>query len=252
MRFFLRPIETFFEEHFREYADGTVTINSFLRDRAIALGVDPNSITVIHNGSDTGVPVWDISVARQTVGLPAKVPLIGYVGGIYPRDVRLMAAAFNHVQLALPDAQLVLVGYFNREIEPLLNTPESVIRTGWVNKADMFQYLAGCDLCWLPMHNSGTNRGRWPGKLNDYMAVGRPTVATAVGDQASLIPQHDVGLTTHDDPEDFAARTVALLSDRERCMEIGRTARRVAEDVFSWEKMTDKLTIFYDNVLRKA
>jgi glycosyltransferase involved in cell wall biosynthesis len=250
MRFFLRPIETFFEERFRGCADGTLTINSFLRDRAVALGVDPKSITVLYNGTDTGVPVWEVSEARQAVGLPAGVPLIGYVGGIYPRDVELMAAAFNRVQHILPGARLVLVGYFNREIEPLLDHPEAVIRTGWVTKDKVFQYLAGCDLCWLPMYNSGTNRGRWPGKLNDYMAVGRPTVATAVGDQAVLIPQHRIGLVTGDDPDDFAAHTVEVLSDRNRCEEMGRTARRTGAEVLNWEAATDRLVEFYGRVLK--
>mgnify|MGYP006278957241 FL=1 len=250
MRFFLRPIETFFEERFRGCADGTLTINSFLRDRAIALGVDPKSITVLYNGTDTGVPVWEVSEARQAVGLPAGVPLIGYVGGIYPRDVELMAAAFNRVLHTLPEAKLVLAGYFNREIESLLDHPEAVIRTGWLTKEKMFQYVAGCDLCWLPMYNSGTNRGRWPSKLSDYMAVGRPTVATAVGDLAVLIPQYRIGLVTNDDPDDFATHTVELLVDKKRREEVGRTARRIGVDVLSWERMTDKLIKVYDQIVK--
>ncbi len=160
-----------------------------------------------------------------------------------------MAAAFNRVQHTLPEARLVLVGYFNREIEPLLDHPEAVIRTGWVTKDKMFQYLAGCDLCWLPMYNSGTNRGRWPGKLNDYMAVGRPTVATAVGDQAVLIPQHRIGLVTDDDPDDFAAHTVELLSDRDRCEEMGRMARCTGAEILSWETATESLIEIYGHML---
>jgi glycosyltransferase involved in cell wall biosynthesis len=251
LRSVLRPVETYFEEHFRPRADGTLVINSFLHDRAIELGVKPESITVIRNGSDTSVPTWDRLTARRAVGLPVDAPLIGYVGGIYPSDARLMAAAFNRVRRAIPDARLVLVGYFNRQIEPLLDHPEAVIRTGWVTGEEMFQYLAACALCWLPMCDSGTNRGRWPGKLNDYMAVGRPTVATAVGDQAEMIPHYQLGLVARDDPGDLAARTVELLTDRERCEEIGRAARRAAEGVFSWEKMTDRLEVFYEQVLGK-
>lgn len=251
-RFVLCPVETYFEERFRARAHGTLTINAFLRERAIQLGVAPDSVMVLRNGCDTDVPTWDRWTARQAVGLPDGALLIGYVGAIYPRDAELMALAFNRVQEALPDARLVLVGYFNRQIEPLLDRPEAVIRTGWVTSEEMFQYLAGCDLCWLPMCDSGTNRGRWPGKLNDYMAVGRPTVATAVGDQAELIPHHQIGLIARDDPGDLAARTVELLMDRARCEKIGRTARRVAEGALSWEKMTDDLEVFYERVLRKG
>jgi glycosyltransferase involved in cell wall biosynthesis len=249
MRLALRPVETHFEERFRTRADATVTINAFLRDRAIQLGAAPDSVTVIRNGCETDVPTWDRATARRAVGLPDETPLIGYVGAIYQRDAELMALAFNRVQKTLPDARLVLVGYFNRQIEPLLDRPESVIRTGWVGREEMFQYLAGCDLCWLPMCDSGTNRGRWPGKLNAYMTAARPTVATAVGDQAELIPRHRLGLVTRDDPDDLAAGVVELLTDRNRCDKIGRAARRAAEDVLSWERATDDLEAFYQRVL---
>jgi glycosyltransferase involved in cell wall biosynthesis len=250
MRLVLSPVETYFEERFRTRADATVTINKFLCDRAVQLGVAPDSIAVIRNGCETDVPTWARSTARQAVGLPDKAPLIGYVGAIYQRDAELMASAFNRVQEALPDARLVLVGYFNRQIEPLLDHPESVVRTRWVDREEMFQYLAGCDLCWLPMCDSGANRGRWPGKLNAYMTAARPTVATAVGDQAELIPQHRLGLVTSDDPGDLAAGVIEMLANRGRCDEIGRSARQVAEDVLSWEKMTDHLEVFYRQVIR--
>lgn len=251
VRSLVRPVETYLEERFRTRADGTLVIVPFLRERAIALGVNPDSIAVIRNGADTSV-VWpDRLTARRIVGLPDDATLIGYVGNIYPADARLMALAFNRVRQALPGARLVLVGYFNRSIEPLLDHPAAVIRTGWVTDEQVFQYLAACDLCWLPLRDSGANRGRWPGKLNDYMAVGRPVVATSVGDLADLVPRYQIGLATRDDPQDFAQRTLELLADRERLEALGRAARRAAEDVFNWERMTDALEAFYRQVLER-
>ncbi len=249
VRSILRPIETYFEEHFRTRADGTLVINSFLRDRAIALGVRPESITIIRNGSDAIVPLQDRLIARHTVGLQTDVPLIGYVGGIYPRDGELMAAAFNRVRRAAPEVRLLLVGYFNRQIERLLDQPEAIIRTGWVTDEQVFQYLAACDLCWLPLRDNGANRGRWPGKLNDYMVVGRPVVSTGVGDLADLIPRHRLGIVSRDDPDDFAACTLELLADRDRRETMGRAARRAAEEVLSWEQMTNDLESFYRQLL---
>jgi glycosyltransferase involved in cell wall biosynthesis len=249
LRAVLRPVETFFEEHFRTRADGTLVINAFLRDRAIALGVRPESIEVIRNGSDTGIQPVDRLTARRAVGLPPDEPLIGYVGNIYTRDAELMARAFNRVQRAVPRARLVLVGYFNRNIEPLLTHPAAVIRTGKITLEQVHQYLAACDLCWLHLCDSGANRGRWPGKLNDYMAVGRPVVATGVGELADLLPRHQLGVATRDDADDFAAQTVDLLADAGRRQAIGEAARRAAEEVFSWERKTDALEAFYCQVL---
>jgi glycosyltransferase involved in cell wall biosynthesis len=249
LRSILRPVETFFEERFRTRADGTLVINPFLRDRAVQLGVRPESIMVIRNGADTSVVPQDDLKACIAVGLPVSVPLIGYVGGIYPRDAELMALAFNHLQRVVPAARLVLVGYFNRRIEPLLDHPEAIIRTGRVTGEQVFQYLAACDQCWLPLRNTGANRGRWPGKLNDYMSVGRPVVSTGVGDLADLIPRYQLGIVAREDAEDFAKCALELLVDRDRSVALGRAARRAAEEVFSWEHMTDDLEIFYSRVL---
>ena len=85
--------------------------------------------------------------------------------------------------------------------------------------------------------------------LNDYMAVGRPVVTTGVGELADLVPRYQLGVATRDDADDFAAYTLNLLADVDRCEAIGKTARRAAEEVFSWGRMVDALEAFYQQVL---
>jgi glycosyltransferase involved in cell wall biosynthesis len=249
VRNLVRIADTFFEEHFRRYGDATVTIVPFLRDRAIALGVPPESITVIPNGCDTHLPLIDLAKARRAVGLPADVPLLGYVGGIYPSDAEFMAAAFNQMLQARPDACLMLVGYFNRQIEPLINRPSQVLRSGWVNNEQMLQYLSACDVCWLPLRDSGANRGRWPGKLNDYMSIGRPVVSTAIGNLPDVIGRYAIGFTAPDDPAEFALQTLRLLNDAALRSEFGRNARQAAENDFNWNHMTDQLEQLYRDMI---
>jgi len=249
VRALVRPIDTFFEERFRRRAEGTLVIAPHLRERAIALGVRPETIAFIRNGSNTAVQPADMVAARQELGLPLAAPLVGYLGAIYPRDAQLMAHALNEVGRCLPQARLVLIGYFNRNIEDMLYNPSAVIRTGPIPFRQLHLYVAACNACWLPLCDTGANRGRWPGKLNDYMAAGRPVVATPVGELATLVPQHGLGVLARDEPIDFAAQTVALLSDPERCERLGRSARRAAETVMSWERMTDELEAFYQRVL---
>lgn len=249
IRAMLRPVETYFEDRFRTRADGTTVINAFLRKRAIQLGVQPESILLIRNGSDASVPPLDRLTARRAVGLPIHALLIGYVGGIYTRDAELMASALNRVRRTVPNVQLVLVGYFNRDIESLLDDSSAVVRTGSMTSEQVYQYLAACDLCWLPLCDSGANRGRWPLKLNDYMAIGRPVVSTSVGDLADVILRYQLGVVARDDADDFAAHTLALLADPDRREAMGQAARRAAEEVFSWERQVDVLEVFYRRVL---
>jgi glycosyltransferase involved in cell wall biosynthesis len=245
MRAILRPVETFFENHYRTRADGTTVINSFLRQRAISLGVKAEDIRLIRNGADTTIPVINCRSARQALGLPTEGPWIGFVGSTYTRDAQFMAAAFDHVLAAVPQARLILAGYFNRSIEAWVQNPSAIIRSGVVKYHDLYTYLAACDVCWLPLCDSGANRGRWPYKLTDYITVARPTISTAVGDLAEVIPQYGLGLVTPVDVERFAEETLSLLRDEVRAQAIGQTARRAAEEVFDWDKLTEELEAFY-------
>ena len=106
-------------------------------------------------------------------------------------------------------------------------------------------------ICWLPLRDTGANRGRWPLKLNEYMAAGRPVVATAVGDVAILVRKHEIGLLALDRPEDLAEATTQLLGDPARRDCLGRNARQVAEEVLDWALLAERLESFYHDVLSK-
>ena len=253
LRTVLRPVETFFEETFRTWADGTTVINTVLRQRAVDLGVPPETILLLPDGCDVQrLQVLDRDEARRALGLPLDRPLIGYIGAIFQRDAQLMVRAFDLVQESHPQALLALIGYCNVDVAALVADPGAVIRTGFVSYEDMNRYLAACDLCWLPLRDTGANRGRWPLKLNEYIAAGRPVVATAVGDVATLMREHEIGLLAPDQPEDLAEATTQLLGAPALRDRLGRNARQVAEEVFDWALLTERLESFYDNVMSKG
>jgi glycosyltransferase involved in cell wall biosynthesis len=250
VRMILRPVETFFEERFRPWADGTTVINTVLQAKAVELGVPLHTILLLRNGSDVeSLRPRPRVEARNLAGMPADALVVGYTGSIFHRDAKLMARAFDLIHAAEPRARLLLIGYCNVAVERLVRSPEAVYRTGLLRYDELGHYLAACDLCWLPLCDSGANRGRWPLKLNDYMAVGRPTVATAVGDLTAFLEQHSIGLLARDEPQDLADKVLALLGDPRRREVIGRRARHLAETAFTWDHMTDQLEQFYHKVL---
>jgi glycosyltransferase involved in cell wall biosynthesis len=245
----LRFVETYYEEHYRNHALGTTVINHFLKNRAINLGVKPETILLLRNGSDTRSALIERYEARKLVGVQVDGPLIGFVGGTYPSDARLMAQAFNRVLEKYPSARLILIGYFNREIESLLSNPASALRTGPLTSQQVHLYLSSCDLCWLPLSDTGANLGRWPFKLNDYMTAGRATIASNVGDLKEVIPTYKLGVVTKPDPTSFASGTVQLLDSPELANSLGITAREAAEQHFEWKIITQDLEDFYLGLL---
>lgn len=250
VRIALRPVETFFEERFRAQADGTTVINTTLRQKAIDLGVPPQKILLLRNGSDVErlLPHPQME-ARRVVGLPAGELIIGYVGVAFRKDVELMARAFDLIRATEPGARLLLIGYFNQPIERLVSSPEAIYRSGRLSYDELGLYLAACDVCWLPLCDSGANRGRWPLKLNDYMAVGRPVVATAVGDLTMFLQQYPIGLLARDDPRDLADKVLVLFGDPHQREAMGREARYLAETTFTWDHLSGELEYFYYKLL---
>lgn len=250
LRSLLRPVETFFEERFRGEAARTTVICSLLNQRAQALGVAPATILHLPNGCNTErfFPV-DRDAARQRVGLSSDGLIVGYCGTIFPRDADLMAAAFDRVWAEQPDARLLVIGYCPMDIRPLVAHPQSVVQTGYVADGQINDYFNSCDICWLPFHDTNANRGRWPMKLNDYMAAGRPTVATAVGDVADLIQHEPIGLLAEVDPSSLAAQTKRLADDPSLAAAMGARGRELAVSRFSWAALAGQLETLYAEIV---
>ena len=184
------------------------------------------------------------------LGWPQESLVIGYVGTIFQRDAVLMTQAFNRIHSAEPRARLLLVGYCNRAIEKLVAVPDAVWRTGRIRYGEIGDYLAACDICWVPLRKSGANQGRFPLKINDYMAVGRPVVTTAVGDIADLVRRGGFGLVASDRPDDLAEKALSLLHNPAQQEAMGQRARQLAETDLSWDRIACEVEAFYQTVLR--
>jgi glycosyltransferase involved in cell wall biosynthesis len=247
----LRPVETFFEERFRTCADATTVINNTLRQKAEKLGVLPESISLIPNGCEAS-PAAELTpkgVARAALGLPAGAPIIGYAGAIFQRDARLMAAAFDQVRAARPDARLLVLGYTNVAIEALVAEPAAVLRSGPLSAAELRQGLRACDLGWAPLSDTGANRGRWPLKISSYMELGLPMVTTDIGDLGPFFARYPAGVAAPPVPQAIADTTLALLDDPARRDALGTSGRSLATGELSWARVTDGVERVYQKLL---
>jgi glycosyltransferase involved in cell wall biosynthesis len=239
------PLEQVFEERPRPYADGTVVISRALGARASALGIPESSQLYLPPGADPQ-DVRDLTVAeaRKELGITEEGPWIGYLGNIYPRDAALLFESLRRMEHR---ARLVMVGHSGAVVPADLR--DRVHLTGRVPFGQMLLHLAACDVLALPMTDSVANRGRWPSKINEYVAVGRPTVVSDVGDVADLVRERDIGLVVEPDPSDFAARLDELLADPARATAMGDRARDLARGEYSQDAVGAKLEQFYLDII---
>lgn len=91
------------------------------------------------------------------------------------------------------------------------------------------------------------SRGRWPSKINDYLAAGRPIVAGAVGDVRRLFELYRVGCAVADTPEALAEAADALLGDPALRELMGQ-----AETELAWSILAERLERHYVIALRST
>lgn len=118
----------------------------------------------------------DIQVASDIADL--KKPVIGYVGFLSSR--RLNAEALEQIALRRPDWTLVLVGPEDEGFQQSsLHTLSNVHFSGSRNPEDLPGYIQGFDVCLNPQKINDATIGNYPRKIDEYLAMGKPTVASA-------------------------------------------------------------------------
>lgn len=202
IRALLRPFENYYETHFRKLPLGTSVICRTLAQRAISLGVPENKVCLLPNGFD--VENWSpISTeqARLTLGLAQKQFFVGYLGSFFPNDATLVIDTFNRLTASDSQIKFMHIGYSNYRVKPGVNHSAAVIETGPKSFQNMQTYLSACDVLLLPFKNNPANNGRFPLKFSNYLACGRPIIATDVGDIPHYIKKHRCGIVIEDSPE---------------------------------------------------
>lgn len=251
-RAILRPIETYYENHFRTQANGNTVICTALQKKAISLDIDPECILLLPNGSDVErLNPIPISEARQQTNYGKHDFVIGYVGTIFGRDAQLMAEVFDRISAEIPEAHLLIVGYCPENIRSMVREPNKVTQTGQIADTELGQTLSASDVFWLPLNDTNANRGRFPLKLTDYLALGRPIVASAVGDIPNVFSEASIGVICEPDAEAFCRSTLELYHNPGLRSSMGENARSLGETTYSWYRLSLALEDFYRIITQK-
>lgn len=242
-------LETYYEEAFRAHASGLTVISRDLAVRAQSLGVPADRICWIPGGANTDLfrPV-EKQEARRLLGLPAGAPILVFSGVDVRIDFRLVLETFVRVRRQRPDARLLVTG---GDLGPWAATAraygilDGIVQAGLVPLPELPAYLSAADVLLLPFADRVANLGRWPNKIGDYMAIGRPIVTNPTGEMRRLLEQQPVGLLAAPEAEDMAAKVQWLLDHPAEADAMGQHARRLARTTFNWDHIIGRLERFY-------
>ncbi len=191
-----------------------VAVSRSLAQAARDLGVAPDRIDVIGNGVDSELfHPRDRAAARAELGRAGDArKWILYVGRVEAEKGALdLAAAFQRVAAAVPDAALMVLGDGKARAaaeESLRPLGDRVFFAGPRPLGEVPVWMGAADVLTLPSHHEGT-----PNVVLEALACGRRVVATRVGGIPDVVHRAELGtLVAPSDPEALAAALTEALA----------------------------------------
>jgi len=235
-----------------------VTLTSFTKRALVEAGIPKEKILVAHDAAPAAfLEVHNLREdMRAKHGLPADKQIVAYVGkykspfgkgtGV---DDLIKASAL--VRKKIPNAFLLLVGI---NVDSL-DLVQKRCRAAGMDEADfcilshvphnmVIEYMQAADVLVMGYPWSEHHAYRMsPMKLFEYMASGRPIVATSFPSVREILNDTNAILVEPDRPEELAEGITRALSDREQAHRIAKQAR---EDVSknTWKDRAEHITDF--------
>lgn len=123
------------------------------------------------------------------------------------------------------------------------------IPLGHVPRSQLPNILSIADVLVQPGKTDVFNIYRFPSKLPEYFASGKPVLLPAVNIGNFLKDEEDAILLKQGNAVEIAQKLELLFPDRERCKKIGRAGQQFAEGNLKWMYSAEKLLEFYQRLL---
>lgn len=157
-------------------------------------------------------------------------PRLGYFGVLDERiDLELLAAAAR----LRPDLSFVMVGPVVKIDPASLPRAANIHYLGQKSYADLPAYIAGWDVAIMPFSHNASTRYISPTKTPEYLAAGRPVVATSIRDVVDPYGRHDL-VAIADGPREFVAAVDRALQQPRRDEWLARVDAFLARG--SWDE----------------
>ncbi len=157
-------------------------------------------------------------------------PIIGYCGAI--TSMRLDEELLLYIAASLPEMNLVLVGPLDRKFEKsLLRTKNNVYFLGSKKSDQTAAYIRYFSVCINPQLVNLLTIGNYPRKIDEYLASGKPVVATAT-QAMQMFREHTVLCNSK---EEYVVNIRKLVDERVWASEELRNKRREFALTHTWE-----------------
>ena len=174
--------------------------------------------------------------------------LILFLGRIHEiKGLDLLVKSFNEIKT--DNIKLAIVGGdsgFKEELDKLIdqfNLNEKIIFPGVLTGQDKIEALVDCDIFVMPSrYESFTTSGL------EAMACHKPLILTKNNHIHTWV-NDNTGLTCKFDVDELADCMKTLLNNEELCKKFGDNGRKLIEEKYDWDKVTNQIDNIYKNCI---
>lgn len=245
---------SYLEKNVPRVANKITLVSEFLRQKALKYGFKNKDIIKIPNGAnvDDIKPIKQ-EKARKYLNIDQKAVIVLAMGHTYMESMEPLLWSFAKVVKDHSHIQLYIVGKIGLTMERIKDRFSDLMSNIVFTMEQPFSkipyYLSAANVLVLPMENSNIEKARFPIRLGDYMASGKPIVSNAVGEVKHIIESEQCGLTCEPDNLDgFANIILKIIQDKELQIKLGSNARKAAEEKYSWQVIVNQLDRVYQEL----
>jgi len=230
------------------HCDRVVVLTDGLRSLVQSqYGVSPDRVVLLPSGSDTEVfRPKEMSLCRQEEQLDPACQYIGFVGSFYRyQGLATLLEAFARIHARRPSTRLLMIGEGEQAATLLAQATQRGL-SSWITWAGRVEYtrvptwIGAMDVCVAPF--CGDRGETSPVKLFDYLACGRPVVASAIPSVTALFSRaNGVVLVQPDQIDALADAVLDLLARPDEAGRLGREGRVFVEQRFGWDAIVRTL-----------
>lgn len=190
---------------------------------------------------------------RKRVGIAPDAPVVLLYTRFFEFSQEKLHYLFAQIFKEVPQVRFLVVGKGRHGEEDALARAaqesgfgDALCIAGWVQPAEIPEYLAAGDVAVYPFADTLWNRTKCPAKLTELLMAEKAVVADRVGQLAEYIVDGRSGvLCDPDDWSEMALRAVELLQAPELRASLGAEARRHLQEEFNWSTAASRLESFY-------
>jgi glycosyltransferase involved in cell wall biosynthesis len=185
-------------------------------------------------------------MCRQKEHLDPACQYIGFVGSFYRyQGLATLLEAFARIHDRRPSTRLLMIGE-GEEATALFEQATQRGLSSWITWAGRVEYtrvpiwIGAMNVCVAPF--CGDRGETSPVKVFDYLACGKPVVASAIPSVTALFSRaNGVVLVQPDQVDALAEAVLDLLACPDEACRLGREGRAFVEQRFGWDAIVRTL-----------